>query len=142
MFILAGNGLWDKGTKLVPRNGIASGDWFDQSVSLFGYRALIGAVGSDEKGKRSSGAAFIFHRVNGVWQEESKLVLINGEINYWFGYDVALSRDTAIIGSLGDGDMGPDSGSVYVFFRQDGMVLWLASTATEDHCYMPVAWHI
>ena len=22
------------------------------------------------------------------------------------------------------------------------MVLWLASTATEDHCRMPVAWHI
>ena len=22
------------------------------------------------------------------------------------------------------------------------MVLWLASTATEDRCYMPVAWHI
>ena len=22
------------------------------------------------------------------------------------------------------------------------MVPWLASTATEDHCYMPVAWHI
>ena len=22
------------------------------------------------------------------------------------------------------------------------MVLWLASTATEDHCHMPVSWHI
>ena len=25
---------------------------------------------------------------------------------------------------------------------RDSMVLWLSSTATEDHCYMPVVWHI
>ena len=33
---------------------------------------------------------------------------------------MALSGDTAIIGSPGDGDMVPDSRSVYVFFRRDG----------------------
>ena len=27
-------------------------------------------------------------------------------------------------------------------YTLQNMVLWLASTATEDHCYMPVAWHI
>ena len=57
VFVLEGDGSWDEGTKIVPVNGIASGDWFGRSVSLYDDRSLIGAVGSDEKGKRSSGAA-------------------------------------------------------------------------------------
>ena len=32
--------------------------------------------------------------------------------------------------------------SVHTFLVSGSMVPWLASTATEDHCYMPVAWHI
>ena len=54
--------------RLVPINGIASSDWFGFSVALSGDRALIGARYSDEKGI-NSGAAYIFHRMNGVWQE-------------------------------------------------------------------------
>ena len=57
--------------------------------------------------------------MNGVWQEESKLVPTDGESFDHFGYDVAISGDTAIIGSPLDDDMGLDSGSVYFFVRQD-----------------------
>ena len=65
VFVLAGYGLWDEGTKLVSRNGITSGDWFGNAVDLSGDMYLIGAYVSDEKGN-DSGAAYIFHRVNGV----------------------------------------------------------------------------
>ena len=34
------------------------------------------------------------------------------------------------------------SENIQYFCTQLCMVLWLASTATEEHCYMPVAWHI
>ena len=67
MFVLEGDGSWDEGTKLVPINRIASGDWFGRSVAISSDRVLIGDVGSDEKGNRSSGAAYIFHRLCGVW---------------------------------------------------------------------------
>ena len=118
MFVLSGDGSWDEGAGLIIRNGIASGDRFGWSVALSGDRALIGADESDEKGN-DSGAAYIFHRVNGVRKEEAKLVPADGASNYWFGYDVALSGDTAIIGSPLDDDMGFNSGSVYVFGRRD-----------------------
>ena len=72
-----------------------------------------------EKGKSDVGAAYIFHRMNGVWQEEAKLVPSNDESYDHFGYDVAIYGDTAIIGSPYDGDMGSNSGSVYVFVRRD-----------------------
>ena len=77
IFVLAGDGSWDEGTRLIPINEISSGDWFGWSVALSGDRALIGARYSDEKGF-DSGAAYIFHRMNGVWQEEAKLVPTDG----------------------------------------------------------------
>ena len=117
-FVLAGDGSWDEGTRLIPINGIASADRFGWSVALSGDRALIGARYSDEIGM-DSGAAYIFHRMNGVWQEEAKLVPTDGASGDAFGYDVALSGDTAFIGSPRDDDMGCNSGSVYVFVRRD-----------------------
>ena len=94
VFVLAGDGSWDEGTRLIPRNGIAPGDYFGYAVALSGDRALIGAHFSDESGD-DSGAAYIFHRMNGVWQEEAKLVPADGASYYAFGYDVSLSGDTS-----------------------------------------------
>ena len=53
--------------------------------------------------------------MNGVWRTEAKLVLTDGASGDYFGYDVALSGDTAIIGSPYDYNIG----SVYVFVRRD-----------------------
>ena len=110
---------------LIPINGTASGYEFGWSVALSGDRDLIGAmeVMKREKGKSNVGAAYIFHRMNGVWQEEAKLVPSNDERYDHFGYDVAIYGDTAIIGSPYDGDMGSNSGSIYVFVRRDD-VTW------------------
>ena len=57
--------------------------------------------------------------MNGVWQEEAKLVPTDGAGVYIFGYDVTLYGDTAIIGSPYDDDMGSNSGYVCVFIRRD-----------------------
>ena len=56
--------------------------------------------------------------MNEVWQEESKLVPSDGESYSHFGYDVALSGDTAIISSPYDGEIGTVGGSVYVLIRR------------------------
>ena len=116
-FFLAGDGLWDKGTKL--GYGISSGDFFGYTLALSGDSTLIGAYGRDEKGV-NSGAVYILHRVNGVCQEEAKLVTADGTICIEFGWDVALSGYTSIIGSPNDDNMGSCSGSVYVFIIREG----------------------
>ena len=102
----------------IPRNTIASGDYFGKAAALSGERALIGTDESDEMGD-GSGVAYIFHRVDGVWQEESKLVPTDEASYDEFGRDVDLSGYTDIIGSPFDSDMGNYSGSVYFFFRWD-----------------------
>ena len=42
VLVFAGGGSWDEGTRIIPINGISSGDWFGWSVALSGDRALIG----------------------------------------------------------------------------------------------------
>ena len=42
VLFLAGDGSWEEGTRIIPINGISSGDWFGWSVALSGDRALIG----------------------------------------------------------------------------------------------------
>ena len=123
VFVLAEDGSWDEGTRLIPRNGTFSGYEFGWLVSLSGDSALIGS--------RYESVAYIFHRMNGVWQEEAQLVPTNGEASYYSqpSFDWAISGDTAMIGSPHDDDMnctspdddvcGSRSGSVYVFIRQD-----------------------
>ena len=56
--------------------------------------------------------------MNGVWQEEAKLVPTVGASVDYFKFDVSLSGDTAIISSPNDGDMCFNSSYVYVFIRR------------------------
>jgi hypothetical protein len=53
----------------------------------------------------------------GNWTEIQKLIASDGEANDQFGYYVALSGDTALIGAWNDDDNGYWSGSAYVFIR-------------------------
>ena len=122
VFFLAEDGSWDEGTRLIPRNGTFSGYEFGQLVSLSGDSALIGA--------RGESVAYIFHRMNGVWQEEAHLEpYVEASVYSGAIFDWAISGDTAMIGSPYYDDMdytspdddvcGSRSGSVYVFIRQD-----------------------
>ena len=55
--------------------------------------------------------------MNGVCQEEAKIVPVNGESYDWFGHDVDLSGYKTIIRYHWDDDIGYISGSIYVLFR-------------------------
>lgn len=49
--------------------------------------------------------------------EVARLVAKDSASNDFFGFSIALSGDTAVIGALRDDDNGPDSGAVHVFTR-------------------------
>ena len=46
---------------------------------------------------------------------ETKLTASDAAEDDWFGYSVAISGNTAIVGARYDDDGGSDSGSAYVF---------------------------
>lgn len=111
-------GTWLEEQKLVSADG-APDDLFGTSVALDGDFALIGAPQDDDIGF-SSGAAYVFARVGGAWAEQRKLRAGDEAAGDEFGWSVALSGDTALIGARYDDDAGTNSGSAYVFVRSGG----------------------
>ncbi len=97
--------------KLLPSDG-AAGDWFGRSVSISGGTAIISAHLHDTNGA-DSGSAYLFDTTTG--QQMAKVLPSDGAVGDQFGFSVALSDGTAIVGAMGDDDNGADSGSVYLF---------------------------
>jgi hypothetical protein len=90
---------------------------FGSSVSLSGNTALVGAV--DANGTRlDQGAAYVFTRSGSVWTQQQKLLAADGATGDEFGYAVAVSGDTALVGAYYDSQGAETArGSAYVFTR-------------------------
>ena len=97
--------------KLLPGDGAAE-DFFGISIALSGDVAVVGAYGDDDDGT-DSGSAYLFDTTTG--EQIAKLLPNDGAAHDWFGLNVAISGDTAIVGAYGDGDNGTNSGSAYLF---------------------------
>jgi hypothetical protein len=108
---------WSQQAKLTSSDG-AAGDLFGVRVALSGDTALIGAHFDDDNGEES-GSAYVFVRSGTAWSQQAKLAASDGAAGDWFGYSVALSGDTALIGagSVDNSAGDVDSGSAYVFTR-------------------------
>ncbi|MGI6496310.1 MAG: FG-GAP repeat protein [Kiritimatiellia bacterium] len=106
---------WAQQAKLSAGDS-ATADWFGTSVALSGDTALVGAYGDDDNGD-NSGSAYVFIRSGGTWTRQAKLTADDGAAYDYFGWSVALSGDTALVGAYLDDDNGAASGSAYVFTR-------------------------
>ena len=103
---------WSQQAKLVASD-VAFDDEFGNAVALSGDTALIGAHADDG----SRGAAYVFTRGGVSWSEQAKLTSSDGASNDRFGASVALSGDTALVGSLGHDAGATNQGSAYVYTR-------------------------
>ncbi len=123
VFVRSGN-LWSLPTKLMASDGVGS-DQFGYSVALSGETALIGAPFNDIFffGAGRPGGAYVFIRSGTSWSEQAKLAASDGVARDNFGASVALSGDTALVGSISsDTIAGTNAGSAYVFVRSG--TLW------------------
>jgi hypothetical protein len=108
-------GSWSQQVKLTASDATAD-DWFGFAVSISGNTAVVGAYADDDAGSKS-GSAYIFTCSDGVWSEQAKLTAADAVDLDEFGYAVAISGDTAVVGAYLDDDAGDSSGSAYVFTR-------------------------
>jgi hypothetical protein len=102
--------------KILTASDRAVGDHFGYSVGISGDIAVVGAP--YRNGQR--GAAYVFVRSGTTWAEQQQLFAIAGEANDGFGWSVAVSVETLIVGAFGDnvvGDTLNREGSAYVFVR-------------------------
>ena len=102
--------------KLLPDDGAAD-DWFGISVAISGATAIVGARYDDDNGAES-GSAYLFDTATG--RQIAKLLPDDGAADDHFGYSVAISGATAIVGARNDDDNGTDSGSAYLFDTATG----------------------
>ena len=101
--------------KLLPNDGAAH-DLFGNSVAISNNAAIIGAILDDDNGE-NSGSAYLFDISTG--KQIAKLLPDDGEADEHFGYSVAISGSSAVIGARWDDDNGFHSGSVYIFDISD-----------------------
>ena len=99
-------------TKITPSDGVGN-EQFGYSVAISGSTAIVGAVLDDDNGP-SSGSAYIYQFDGNAWQE-TKITPSDGVGNDQFGYSVAISGNTAIVGAIFDDDNGTSSGSAYIY---------------------------
>lgn len=97
--------------KLFPANGDED-DRFGADVAIEGDIALIGAFGADPYGVKT-GAAYLFDLNTG--EQLAVFADADGGAIDGFGFSVAISGTTALIGAIRDDDAAFDAGSVYLF---------------------------
>jgi hypothetical protein len=103
---------WTQQQKLVTSDG-AAGDNFGLFISLDGDTALISATGDEN----IQGAAYVFTKNDTTWNQQAKLTAADGSAQEYFGQNVCVVENTALIGCPWDNDAGVRSGSSYVFTR-------------------------
>jgi hypothetical protein len=119
---LLGTNLYSQPTDQIQKiisADIASYDKFGISVSISGDYALIGASEDDDNGNLS-GAAYIYFNNNGIWEQTAKLLPSDGASYDYFGCSVCINGDMAIVGAYMDDDVAVNSGSVYLFSKDQG----------------------
>lgn len=111
---------WGQVNKIVASGGVAQ-DQFGVSIALNGNTAIAGAPGANLNSNTNRGSAFVFVRANESWTQEAKPLPANCTVEEYFGSAVAISGDTAIVGSTGD-DVGVNAnqGAAYIFERNVG----------------------
>jgi hypothetical protein len=130
---------WSQQAYLKASNSESS-DFFGCSVAVSGDTIVVGAYGEDSNATgvngngsnnafTSSGAAYVFARSGASWSQQAYLKASNTYISDCFGYTVAVSGDTIVVGAYGEGSRatgvdgsptprGADlSGAAYVFVR-------------------------
>ena len=113
---------WGEVTKLTASDA-GAGDQFGVSVAGSGDTAVVGAPLQDA-GASNAGAAYVFERDQGDadnWGEVKKLTASDAQADDLFGWSVAVSGDTAVVGvELNPHDYEDAEGAAYVFQRDQG----------------------
>jgi hypothetical protein len=153
-----GSGNWQQRAYLKAPNAEAN-DWFGSPVAISGDTIVVGTqseasnstavcnapfgscAGLSNNSANGAGAAYVFERDgSGAWQQKAYLKAPNAEGGDYFGYSVAISGDTIVVGAYQeasnstavcnapnfaacDNNSAGGAGAAYVFER-DGSGAW------------------
>ncbi len=146
--------------------GFNPGDNFGYSVAISGDTVVVGAFREDSsatgvdgdqnnEGATDSGAAYVFTRSGSTWSQQAYLKASNTEAQDRFGYSVAISGDTVVVGAIGEdssatgidstpNESASSAGAAYVFTRSGSTwsqqaYLKASNTGAQDRFGLSVA---
>ena len=108
---------WSQVAKLTADDGAAN-DQFGVRVAISDGTLAVGAHYDDDK-ESDSGSVYLFEKSSpndaSSWAKVAKLTADDGAGSARFGYSVAISDGTIVVGALYDDDKATKSGSAYLF---------------------------
>jgi hypothetical protein len=116
-------------TAYLKASNTDAGDRFGFAVAIHGDTIVVGAEredsGSpedqDDNSAPEAGAAYVFERTGGIWEQTQYLKASNVTEGFFFGAQLTLNDTTLVIGSPGESSIGgEDSGAAYVFTLSNG----------------------
>ena len=120
---------WVQQAKLSASDG-AAGDQFGMAVSIDGDYILVSAGEDDDNGD-GSGSAYIFKRDSESWNQQAKILPLDGEAGDQFGFSAVLAGDYLLVGARYEGN-GDQSGAAYVFRRSGNSWVQHAKLKASD----------
>ncbi|MDI9521357.1 MAG: FG-GAP repeat protein [Bacillota bacterium] len=151
--------VWTQQAYLKASNTDA-GDWFGRAVAVSNDTVVVGAPfeasaakgvggGQNDNSASASGAAYVYVRDGSAWTQQAYLKASNTDADDYFGYSVAVSNDTVVVGAPFeasaakgvDGNQYDNSaggaGAAYVFARSSSAwtqqaYLKASNTGAED----------
>jgi len=110
-------------------NDSSSGDHFGHSVDIDGDVIIVGVPYGDY-GSGATGYAMCYQRGASAWAYLSALEPEADSISDLFGWSVAVSGDTAVVGSPRDDGIAPDAGAIYIYTRgEPSYVKWMSGAS-------------
>jgi hypothetical protein len=157
VFVRSGTS-WSQQAYLKASN-TGTNDLFGTSVAVSGDTVVVGAKGESssaagvngnqaDNSVQAAGAAYVFVRSGGVWTQQAYLKASNTGEDDYFGFSVALSGDTVVVGADREdssatgvngnqcNNLATDAGAAYVFVRLSGIWLqqaYLKASNTEAY---------
>lgn len=92
------------------------GAQFANALAINGNTMIVGAR-FDSTTASQAGAAYVFVLNGGIWTQQAVLLAPDGALADKFGYSVAISENTVVVGSYNDDSPLSNAGSAYVFVR-------------------------
>ncbi len=130
VFVHDGN-KWVEQSKLTADDA-AAGDNFGTSVAVSGKTIIVGAPLADAKGKKDTGAAYVFVRDGNSWKQSEKLVSSDAKKSDQFGLSVATNGNITLVGAMFRNEGAAGSGAAYLFTHENNVWTEKKKVLPED----------
>lgn len=92
---------------------------FGLALDIYKDKMIVGAPYT-RKDEIVCGAAYIFEFIDDLWVQTASFFPVDLEQHDEFGITVEINENYAFVGNIKDDDAGKNSGSVYVYEKQEG----------------------